>query len=108
MSTMAARFLSKLLHASVGLLITLALLMPWRSADGESVSSPTQRRTVSQRIEAIREELRRADASGLPDVDQGEIRRALPWSQRIGQWYNWPNWPNWSNWSNYWQNWRNW
>jgi len=114
MSTIAARFLSKLRHASAGLLIALALLMPWRSADAENVSSPAERRTVSQRIESIREELRRGRASGLPDADQGETGRARPWPQRIGQqWYNWPNWPNWGNWGNWsnwsnWQNWRNW
>ena len=108
MGMIAIRILSRLRHVGACLLFALALLPPWRWVDAKYVSSPAERRTVGQRIEAIREELRLGHPrSDLREAESDDTAPPRTWPQRIGQWYNWPNWPNWGNWNN-WNNWGNW
>jgi hypothetical protein len=72
------------------------------------VPSPTETRSIHQRVNAVRQFLAEGHplsfqvAPGSVASDPFDMAQWVNW----GNWGNWNNWANWNNWSN-WANWRN-
>lgn len=83
--------------AAIAALVATVLVAGRASADPGLEHNPLEHKSISERVEAVRE---RADPEALERLGFDDSNRLL------AQWYNWSDWPNvwdnfWSNWSNY-------